>query len=371
MISHDLEIATLEDAIVAPIYRDSGNRVNRGGVINHKGEVEKQSLLYRNFSQIIFPPSSAASVIETCDEEHIFAGFLFNHFGHFILESLARVWAVRQVSNSPIVWATDGELNAWQREICETLGFANRVRTLKGPTRFKKLLLPDVGYRSQDYIHPNHAKFLGAYSRSQDDEKGPPLWLSRSALRGKQTISGEGEFEQALKKRGWDIVHPEQLSITKQLALIAKASVVAGVEGSALHAVVLVDQLSGPLVVFRRLFNQNYRTIASVKNIVQYDFIGAIGRSKSLIKSDLIFVSAERSASMLDEVRQRHQNDACNAEAVSVQNLPKLSIYQDDVEQLTSLNLSNQNPGLNVALNFLGTAIAEKIRRTCRGNRLR
>lgn len=364
----ELSFSVLDDATVIPSYRDSSNKVDRGGIINCKGRVEKKSLLYRNFSQIIFPPSAPRRTIKKINETHIYAGFLFNHFGHFILESLARIWTARKVPDIPIVWAAAGDLNNWQREICEMLGIAGRVRTLEVPMCFRKLLLPDVGYRIQDYIHPDHAKFLAAYSPSLNEKRGPPLWLSRSALRAEQAIDGEDEFENELNKRGWDIVHPEQLSVTKQLALIANASVVAGVEGSALHAVLLVERLSGPLVVFRRLFNQNYRTIADVKNILQYDFFGAIGPSKSLFKSNLIFVSPGRSASMLDEVYRRHQEDVINGKAPYRQDLPKLSIYQDDTEQLTNFYLSNHDPGFNAAVKMLVTSIGKKIRSTYRQN---
>ena len=62
--------------------------------------------------------------------EAIYAGPLYFHFGHFLLESLARVWFARQHPEVPLVWAgqhnwQEPVLKSWQREILDILGEVN------------------------------------------------------------------------------------------------------------------------------------------------------------------------------------------------------------------------------------------------------
>ena len=353
---------TLEDATVIPLSRRRAGEVLRGGVIANTGKVECSSLLYRNFSQVVFPPEAPPAATATIENQAIYGGFIFNHFGHFILESLARLWVCQTLLDEQIVFASSETLNNWQLEIFDILGLLDRIRILREPTVCRKLTIPNVGYRIQDYMHPDHAEFLGCSAPKEEKEITRPLWLSRAALPAQDRIEGEKELESVLLKSGWNVVHPEALPVSRQLALIESASIVAGVEGSALHAITLVKRISGPVVVFRRLFNQNYRTIATAKNIHQIDFIGAIGRSVSLGSNGVRFVSPRRSAEALDEFR-KHWKHADLKRHIDAHDLPRLSLYQDDVCSMTSPYLGGGSVGGKAALQEILAVVNRKVLR--------
>ena len=353
---------TLEDATVVPLSRGRLDEVLRGGVIANTGKIERSSLLYRNFSQVVFPPVAPPAVSATIAEESIYGGFLFSHFGHFILESLARLWVCQTVLDTPIVFASTDRPNNWQLEIFEILGLIDRIRILREPTVFRKLIVPDVGYRIQDYMHPDHAEFLGCSVPNEGKEITRPLWLSRAGLPAQDRIEGEKKVESVLLKSGWNVIHPETLPVSHQLAFIGRAPIVAGVEGSALHAVALVKRVAGPLVVFRRLFNQNYRTISTAKNIHQIDFLGAIGRGFSLGTNRFRFVSPRRSAETLDQFR-KHWEHSDVKNHIDAHDLPRLSLYQDDVCSMTSPYLGGGAVGGKAALQEILAAVNRKFLR--------
>ena len=124
--------------------------------------------------------------VDAAAPEAIYAGTLYFHFGHFLLESLARSWYAAQRPDIPLVWAgahtwQDARLRPWQTEILEILGIGNPTMIVADPTRFATLHIPDIGYRYDDQFHPEHAAFLGRYD-GPAQVAGERLWLSRSEL---------------------------------------------------------------------------------------------------------------------------------------------------------------------------------------------
>ena len=357
-----LGVSNHQNATVVPLSREGPGDVLRGGVISKTGKVERSSLLYRNFSQIVFPPEAPPAATATIGDQAIYGGFIFNHFGHFILESLARLWVCQTLLDEQIVFTSSEALTNWQLEIFDILGLLDRIRILREPTVCRKLTIPNVGYRIQDYMHPDHAEFLGCSAPKEEKEITRPLWLSRAALPAQDRIEGEKELESVLLKSGWNVVHPEALPVSRQLALIESASIVAGVEGSALHAITLVKRISGPVVVFRRLFNQNYHTISTAKNIHQIDFVGAIGRCFSLGSNRYRFVSPTRSAEMLDEFRKNWEHADLKSH-IDAHDLPRLSLYQDDVCAMTSPYLGAGAVGGKAALREILAVMNRKLLR--------
>ena len=76
----------------------------RMGVLDADGRIVRGSLLQRSYGPVGFAPDPPASV-GSDPRSVVFAGHLSYHFGHFILESLSRLWFAAQHPERPIVWA--------------------------------------------------------------------------------------------------------------------------------------------------------------------------------------------------------------------------------------------------------------------------
>lgn len=60
--------------------------------------------------------------------------------------------------------------------------------------------------------------------------------LSRGMLsRAYRHLYGEGQIEQYLKAHGWEVVHPERITVTEQIETLRHADVISGNAGSAFH----------------------------------------------------------------------------------------------------------------------------------------
>jgi hypothetical protein len=208
----------------------------------------------------------------------IYGGILSSHYGHFLLESLSRYWAIKDLDNTlPIIWyigmqssADDSfstELKPWQLEIFNLLNIdTSRFVYITSPIRMNYIYVADPGYRIKYWCHPLHIASLGIYPPAQiiPEKK---IWLSRTGVQSGKIIN-ESEIEDILRTFGWIIVNPESMSIREQLSMINDAAIISGFEGSAFHTLILTD-IKCKVIIFNRIQNENYITISFYKKFIQ------------------------------------------------------------------------------------------------------
>lgn len=203
---------------------------------------------------------------------HIFAGYLFPHYGHFLLESLSRLWFIKQNPDLPLVWLgvhNQDEFNAMQRELFDLLGIRNPMLIVTEQTSVENLLVPHDGYIIHTTYRPEQVQALKLRGGC-DTIPGKKVWLSRSKL-DKGIVFNERELEHILEANGWTIYHPQDHSIREQVDMLADAEEIAGVEGSALHTLVLIPEYRGHVTIFGRgeKINFDYCLIAETAGISQ------------------------------------------------------------------------------------------------------
>jgi len=265
---------------VVPDPRPRLRHAFRFGVFDERGRIVRASLLFRSYAQMGFAAKPEAPT-RWDPRPVIFAGHLSQHFGHFLLESLSRLWFTVRQPDLPVVWACRAEppapsLAGWQREILDALGIANEVLLLTEPTRFAGVHVPQPGYRVQDHFAPQQAAFLAVHpARPRDPSLH--LWLSRAALDAGFGSVHAARLDRQLAEHGWTVIAPEQLPVREQLDLLARAARVAGEEGSAFHLLALLEDVSGLEVdiIYRDPTrpadrqNGNYQTIAQARGLQQ------------------------------------------------------------------------------------------------------
>ncbi|GAA1725664.1 glycosyltransferase family 61 protein [Microbacterium paludicola] len=275
-----LENRVVTSAVVYPVMtRDDRPGELLMGVFDGHGRFVEGTATDRRsgLRGVPIPRDLLPDIAEADVPEAIYAGDLHMHYGHFLLESLARLWYAAEHPELPIVWTAahhwgDRErFRSWQREILEILGVRNPIQFVTRPTRFATLHVPDIGYRYDDWIHPDHARFLARHS-GPPREPGRRIWLSRSAIDSDVRDVSAVFAERHLRAAGWFVIHPERLTVREQLDHLARAEVIAGDEGSAFHAVLLLAELEGcRLRIIRRRGpeHRNFRTIGEARGLEQ------------------------------------------------------------------------------------------------------
>ena len=231
-------------------------------------------------------PAPQLPVGEPVAHHHVavFGGYLYDHYGHFLLESTARLWLPGLGDDVPVIWIANWTetFSPWMHEVLDLIGVGPRreVVTSVGPMAVGELALADAGFEFGAFMHPWHARRLQAVACSPTDRH---VWLSRSGLRPISGLDDDLELEDRLRAAGWDVVHPENLSVREQVAVLGSAVHVAGLEGSALHTLALLRDFTGVVDLFTRQEHVNFELVAEACGLDQTRHIlpGAVPRERA------------------------------------------------------------------------------------------
>lgn len=261
------------EATLVPTYVDAAG-VRRSGLMMKDGRTVRGSLLHRG-GKLYVRGAHAAQVPaerERLDRTVIYAGFMFDHYGHFLFDSLQRLWICRERPDLPIAWTDGVPARGWQRDLLAMLGVDNEIVDLRGrPTLAREVILPEEGLRTAAFLREEHARFLGCVEPRPGD--GPAwVWLSRSMLSAKKgRVAEDAALERALAARGWLIYHPQEHPLRDQVAVLGAARRIAGWSSSALHTILLLRAFGGRVDVLARgdHLGESFRMIARVKGLDQ------------------------------------------------------------------------------------------------------
>ena len=171
------------------------------------------------------------------DEEIVYLGWLFTHYGHFLMQSLARIWYLAEVSPSVRVIfhhpsPADWKPKRWATHILEAFGVPEqRILVLNEPTRLRRLHVPEALFDprsvAEDHRVRVHEAMALPYREVAERIVGTtkpstqPVYLSRRLLPSSQRLMiGEGELEDALRHYGFRIAYPETMTFEDQVRLI-------------------------------------------------------------------------------------------------------------------------------------------------------
>jgi capsular polysaccharide biosynthesis protein len=215
------------------------------------------SCLYRTDADLRAGPWQAEEtvsdrpIVARIETPVVFGSAFFGHWGHFLLESTARVWASvaePELARLPWVftWWFAGGLAANALSFLDAAGVS-----LLSPTgeprkcALKRCFVPSPSFAMGGHADPLHlaAPHRVARRLASGAARDPrPVYFSRSGLRphadSRPTVRNEAELEQALVARGARIVRMETLTLAEQIAVIEAHSVFVGPWGSALHNIV-------------------------------------------------------------------------------------------------------------------------------------
>ncbi len=235
------QVVVLQNAVVCP-PDDSG----RCGVLDADGAFVDFSLDYIRPRKARETPDPAllAGPLLDLPGRHLFAGPLHPHFGHFLLESTPRLWALDTEKVDSVLFIPYGPNSYWRARrayapflgiFCGTLP----IDRVSQPTRVAELVVPDPGFGHEVRMRGSerYRFFTRGRVEAQIAAAGPDkLYISRSGLNDNRGgIFGEAEIEAVLAEDGYEIFHPQRHSHREQLERYAAARQIIALDGSALH----------------------------------------------------------------------------------------------------------------------------------------
>ncbi|WP_072312877.1 glycosyltransferase 61 family protein [Agrococcus sp. Marseille-P2731] len=159
-------------------------------------------------------------------------------WGHFLTQGLSRLWYALEHPETPVLWDAPGLL-PYQQRVLEVLGMRNEQHFLTEPVEWEHVIFPFPGLCIGEFASRQHTDIIGRVPPSPQIP-GRRVFVSRSGL--KEEISDdERSLDDLVTRHGFTVFRPEQHSIAEQLDVLSSAEVVLGLEGSALHTPLLLQ----------------------------------------------------------------------------------------------------------------------------------
>ena len=286
-------MVTLRRAIVVPPV-DSG-LVQACGVIAQDGKYCEHSVTWRGNRAMMTPPETSGKPGQKLAGRHLFAGQLWSHFGHFIAESMSRFWALDHMTKPPdsIIFipkrpGKSHNIRGYQKEFFELLGINIPINVIEEPTEIEELIIPGQGFglgqisKGSEYFI---TYFANNFAKDIKPKGAKKIYLSRTNLGGREGGAVlEEVIEKNLTSQGYSIYHPQENSITDQVAQYRAVEKIIGLDGSAFHLFGFVGKPSQKVAIILRrnsnVFNglrnqiENFCAITpTLANVVVADWI--------------------------------------------------------------------------------------------------
>jgi hypothetical protein len=252
-----------------------GGRVksHRGGITDEKTFTLIREAIHFNGELCQEPPEDDLSAIRLSELpviKHVvlFGGIMYNNFGHFLLESLARLWSYKHVQGlDPYIlfYTYWGDPNYFDRknyvhQVLQGFGIPlTKILFINEIARIEQLIVPAQKYGYEFCKNPDTVfmDFVRGFSfpvtipRGYDNAEN--VYVSRAKLSSNLgKLIGENHFETFLKSCGYVMFYPEAHTVYEQLTVYSRAKQIIFADGGALHACILLPDLKAEVAIISR-----------------------------------------------------------------------------------------------------------------------
>lgn len=243
-----------------------GDRISRCesefGIYLGNGEPLAHSDLVSTALTTVFgEPPRPSMRVSTFSEPCFFAGLILEQFGHVLLNTTGRLWALDSVPEDFTLIFTPKKraarhLYPYVQPVLDLLQIKNPWLIIREPTKFEEIYTASDQF-GERYDGRGSATFYNWLDRhlptDHRTETGSKLYVSRSGLGANSgRYACEDHLEHLLMTEGYEVYHPEQDDLSTQIARYQRAENLIFAEGSALHLFAMVRQPSQKVSVIQR-----------------------------------------------------------------------------------------------------------------------
>ena len=294
---------TVNDAFVsAKVHTPAASGIATQGAVYYpdgrlmEDFVERREALPDRFDDpITVDRERIAQAAVVLEGSAVYLGQLSSHFGHFLLESLARAWILEFVGpDCGIVFhhaVRSFKLQPFAVRMLEALGVQeHRLVVASRDHVCRRLLVPS----SQNWIlfcmstHFGRVfdKLRTALTSDITDHFPKKVYFTRRQLAQRvqasdaksgslrRSYANEEELERIFDRAGYEIVAPERLTLEAQIAMVSRATHIAGTTGSAMHLAIFNDRPDTRVISIDTRFSQSQLMIETVRGLQGHHIFG-------------------------------------------------------------------------------------------------
>ena len=257
-----------EQATILPLRRDPsfGLLFGKGGVVDCQGQYVDLSAIPGRV-QHAYP----FQVPDCREETVVYCGYMVNHWGHFLIEGVTRLWYFLEQDASVdkyVFFLDEGEQRQIQgnyREFFQLLGIWDKLEFINRPTTFRRVIVPDRGIHMRQGYAP---KLLGVFDRIAENVRPQPDWdtpekiyFSRSQFQKGQPFEfGFDALDNFFAKNGYTILYPEKVPLSRMIHYIRSCQVVATLSGTLPHNMLFARNGQKVEIIERLVINNDNQT---------------------------------------------------------------------------------------------------------------
>ena len=278
-----LQILTFPEALVLPQRVYSNKLHGIGGVIDKNGDYVEASGLNDQFGGAYAIEGS----VQTIEKRICYCGYLINHWGHFLLDVVSRLWYALGHDAEVDEYVFIVEDNSPRRptgnylEFFQLLGIENKIRIINTPTRFHEVIIPEIGFAKGRYYSNQYNaifdKVAAMAIKNNVIEKNWPqkVYLSRNHFRGKKVECGLDFIDHFFSKNGFAIVYPEEISLSEMILLLQNADICAAESGTLPHNFLFAQKGKEVIIIERQVTLNVYQCNVDVARELNATYVDA------------------------------------------------------------------------------------------------
>ncbi|MDO5705367.1 MAG: glycosyltransferase 61 family protein [Paracoccus sp. (in: a-proteobacteria)] len=216
------------------------------GVLDGDGRDVPEAAIYRTtpdgrLRRMMLPPRPVEGPVQQLAGTHLWGGQIFAHFGHFLTESISRLWSVQGQAADSLLFVgrhkNMTDLHKWHLNFLEMAGIDLPVRLITEPVQVERLLVPGQGFGLGPIARgtPEFRAFGRRLADRIEPKGAEKIYISRTRQGKKGRALNEVQIEDNMRRHGYEIYYPERHSLTEQFAQYRKATHVVGLDSSAFH----------------------------------------------------------------------------------------------------------------------------------------
>lgn len=256
-----------ENATILPLRSvpDDGLLFGRGGVVDSEGQYVPLSGIPTRIDKG-YPFDNPVYR----DEKVVYCGYLVNHWGHFLVEAVTRLWYFLEKDSTVdkyVFFLKEGEereIRGNYREFFRLLKLWDKLEIINTPTAYREVIVPEIAFRCMEFYSP---KFLGIFDAIAANVVPEPAWtpaekifFTRSSFAKDNHFEfGADSLDDFFQRNGYQVLAPENLSLSQMIYFIRNASEVATLSGSAQHNMLFARNGQKLTIMERFVINVDYQ----------------------------------------------------------------------------------------------------------------
>lgn len=256
----DLSVWSGNNATILPLrdLQEEGILCGRGGVVDERGEYVALS----GFPERIDRTYPFENPVYR-DERVVYCGYLMNHWGHFLVECVNRLWYALEndVSVDKFVFFVDENeertIKGNYKEFFELLHIWEKIELVNTPTTYREVIVPEISAACMKFYSPQYLAIFDAVAANARIDPGwtayDKIYFTRSSFaKGNDYDFGLDSLDSFFRNNGFYLLAPETVTLSHMIYLIRSASEIATISGS-VHHNMLFGQNGKKLTIMERL----------------------------------------------------------------------------------------------------------------------